>query len=289
MSFACLLLFNFLYSLTMNTSILKFVPLAFFMSFLTACGGDKPTEETTKADQTTSPSTNTIKVAVEAPYPPFVQLDSKGGFEGFDVDLLNEIGKREGFQIAIQVHSWDGIFDLLETNEADVIASGVFDTPERASKYSLSIPYHAETMVLVAGKDSLINSFNDAKGKRVAYVPSSLGETILLQLEGGKELDPALAKTGSWPVIQSVMNKSADLAIDNSSAYAYYAKQYPDQGLRAIMQDNPAWENVVFAVKKDNNELLTKLNNGITAVKADGTYDKIKSKWFGNTAIATGN
>lgn len=276
----------------MNVSALKLTSFAFLVSCLTACGGDKkPAEETAKAsEQTTAPASQpnatTLKVVLEAPYPPFVQLGSKGEYEGFDVDLLNEIGKREGFGISVEARSWNGIFDLLETKEADIVASGVFDTPERASKYGLSVPYHTETMVLIAGKDSPVNSFGEAKGKRVAYVPGSLGESILLQLEG-KELDPALAKKSSWPVIQSVMNKSADLAIDNSSSYAHYAKQYPDQGLRAITQDNPTWENVVFVVKKDNTELLNKLNNGITAVKADGTYDKIKTKWFGTASVAS--
>lgn len=274
----------------MNISILKFIPFTFAISLLTACGGDKPAQQETPKDnkQTATaeptPAGNVVKVGVEAPYPPFVQLDGKGGFEGFDVDLLNEIGKREGFSISIEIHPWNGIFDLLETKEVDVVASGAFNTPERASKYAISAPYHTDTMVLIAPKDSPITSFNEAKGKKVAYVPGSLGESILLQLEGTPTLSPELAKKGSWPAIQSVLNKSADLAIDNSSAYAYYAKQYADQGLRAIPQDNAVWEEVVFVVKKDNNELLAKLNNGIASVKADGTYDKIKSKWFSSTA-----
>lgn len=277
----------------MNISMLKFAPFAFAMSLLTACGGDKPAaqQEAAKNDGQTAaaesaPAGNVIKVGVEAPYPPFVQLDGKGGYEGFDVELLNEIGKREGFSVAIEVRPWSGIFDLLETKEIDMVASGAFNTPERASKYAISAPYHTDTMVLIAPKDSPITSFNEAKGKRVAYLPGSLGESMLLQLEGTPALNPELAKGGSWPAIQSVLNKSADLAIDNSSAYAYYSKQYADQGLRAIPQDNAVWEEVVFVVKKDNNELLSKLNNGIASVKADGTYDKIKSKWFSSTTAS---
>lgn len=276
----------------MNMSMLKLAPFAFAMSFLTACGGEKPAEEAPKpAEQTAAPAdTNnpTIKVGVESPYPPFIQLDGKGGFEGFDVELLNEIGKREGFNVAIEARQWNGIFDLLDSKEIDVVASGAFNTPERASKYATSAPYHTDTMVLIAPKDSPIATFGEAKGKKVSYLPGSLGESVLMQLEGGA-LDPSLAKGGSWPAIQSVLNKTADLAIDNSSAYAYYAKQYPDQGLKAIPQDNAVWEEVVFIVQKDNAELLAKLNNGISSVKADGTYDKIKSKWFSNTPTAASN
>jgi polar amino acid transport system substrate-binding protein len=40
-------------------------------------------------------------------------------------------------------------------------------------------------------------------------------------------------------------------------------------------------EQYGFAVKKGNAELLGKMNEGIAAIKADGSYDAIYKKYFG--------
>lgn len=272
----------------MFAQTLKIAPMALFLSVLTACGGDKPAEEAAPKAETApkvDTSLPTYKIGVETPYMPYVQLGEGGHYEGFDVDLLTEIGKREGFNIAFEPRKWDGILDLLDTKELDIVASGVFDTPERRSKYGLSVPYHSETVVLVVGKDSNVKTFEDAKSHRIAYIPGSVLEDEVRALQG-KEPDPSLAKDGSWQLIKSIIQKEVELGMETSSSYEYYAKRHQEQGLRAIYQPNAQWTNIVFAVKQDNTELLDKLNKGIASVKADGTYDKIKGKWFANTGTA---
>lgn len=271
----------------MKSLSLKLTPLALVLSLLTACGGDKPAtdaqapkaEAETKTETTPAPEGTVYNVGIESPYPPYVQLSENGDFEGFDIDILAEISKREGFSVQYQTHPWDGILDKLPAGELDIVASGVFDTPERRSKYGMSDAYHKESVVVIAPKDSTISNFNDIKGKKVAYVPGSYPADILKAVEG-KEPDPMSAVNGTWPAIRSVLQKQHDFALDTSSAYDYYNKQYPEQGLKAIYQDNPEWLNIAFATKQDNAELLGKLNKGIASIKADGTYDQIKAKWF---------
>lgn len=53
--------------------------------------------------------------------------------------------------------------------------------------------------------------------------------------------------------------------------------------LYVIQQNSTETNNVAFAVKQDNAELLVKLNKGLNAIKTDGTYDKLKAKWFAST------
>jgi polar amino acid transport system substrate-binding protein len=40
-------------------------------------------------------------------------------------------------------------------------------------------------------------------------------------------------------------------------------------------------EQYGIAIKKGNTELLQKVNQGLAAIKADGTYDQIFTKYFG--------
>ena len=40
-------------------------------------------------------------------------------------------------------------------------------------------------------------------------------------------------------------------------------------------------EDLGIAVKKDNKELLTKINSGLAKIKKNGEFTKIYKKWFG--------
>ena len=40
-------------------------------------------------------------------------------------------------------------------------------------------------------------------------------------------------------------------------------------------------EKYGIGVHKDNDELLTEINEALTEIKDDGTYDEIFMKWFG--------
>lgn len=267
----------------MKAISLKLFSASLLLTLMSACGGDKPSETTQQDKAPEAPSGTVVyKVGINTPYPPYIQPNDKGAYEGFDVDILNEIGRREGFFVDWQPRPWSGIYDLLNTSDIDIVASGGFDTEERRVKVAFSQPYNTETVVLIT-KDENAKTFNDARNKRVAYLAGGDEEAMVLELNGGKEPDLSLGTDSSWINVKKVIQGQADFSIDTSSIYAYYAKQYPDQKLYAIQQETPEVNNVAFGVKKDNTELLNKLNNGLNAIKADGTYDKIKSQWFAST------
>jgi polar amino acid transport system substrate-binding protein len=52
--------------------------------------------------------------------------------------------------------------------------------------------------------------------------------------------------------------------------------------------NDPAFapEHYGIAVKNGNAVLLGKLNDGLAAIKADGTYDQLVAKYFGPAASA---
>lgn len=222
----------------------------------------------------------TYRIGVEPMYPPFIQRVGNGEMEGFDVDLLAEIAKREGFNVQYEPRLWAGIFDLLDRNELDIIMGGAVATDERRQKWALSEPYHQVTTVLIAPEKSTIQKYTDGRGKKIAYSPGGSAKTELEKLQGTTNLDTNMSFSTSWLRVKSVMDQTSDAAIGISASFEYYADKYPDQKLRVIYPDNPEFSDVVFAVRKNDTELLAKLNRGLASVKQDGTLDKLKSKWF---------
>jgi polar amino acid transport system substrate-binding protein len=64
---------------------------------------------------------------------------------------------------------------------------------------------------------------------------------------------------------------------DSPVAVEYTAKKYADKIKIAGVIKSDKVENIGIAVKKGNKEVLDLVNKGLAAIKADGTFDKIKA------------
>lgn len=246
---------------------------------LGACGGEKQ-----QANDTTGNNSNdkvaTYRVAIEPVYPPFV-LQGPKGQEGFDVDLLNAIAEKEGFKVTYIPTLWDKLFDTLSNGEADILAGGLTIVEERKTFMDFTDPYYENAVVLVVGKNSPIQSFDDAKGKNIAYLVNTSSVKVLKEQFGTP--NTKFGFDTAWLTVKSVIQNQSDAAIGDSGAFSYYVNEYKHENLRMIYADKLPKEPNAFAVKKGNNELQAKLNKGLAALKADGTYDKLYQKWISST------
>ncbi len=249
--------------------------------FLTACGAESNhVSEQPAASQTQN--VKTYRVAVQPDLPPFIQQSNNQNnqnFVGLDVDILNEIAKREGFQLEYQPRVWATIFDLLPTNNYDIIASGAVINEDRKTKANFTEPYEKVTTTLIVKQDSNIKTFADIRGKKVASASGGAMESVLQKWHGSGNEDKIIYPSSSWLRAKSVITGESEVAIGSSLTFEYYAKLYKDQNLRVIYQEPAEWSNVAFAVNKNNPELLDKLNKGLASMKADGTFNQIVNKW----------
>ena len=51
-------------------------------------------------------------------------------------------------------------------------------------------------------------------------------------------------------------------------------------GKIAVVGDKDSYEDLGFAVKKGNSELLKKINDGLANLMENGKYDELLKKWF---------
>ena len=82
----------------------------------------------------------TVKIGTNAEYPPFESVDANGKIIGFDIDLMNAIGKAAGFTPEFTNTKWDGIFVALASGEFDAVSSAVTITEERKQDDGLQRP-----------------------------------------------------------------------------------------------------------------------------------------------------
>jgi arginine/lysine/histidine/glutamine transport system substrate-binding/permease protein len=67
--------------------------------------------------------------------------ESTGTLTGFDIDLLQAIGKEAGLNIQIESLPFDGIIPALQAGTIDGAISGITITAKRAQSVAFSSPY----------------------------------------------------------------------------------------------------------------------------------------------------
>ena len=82
-----------------------------------------------------------IKVAISADFPPFEYYNENEELYGFDVDLMNYIGERIGFDIEFVNMSFDQLFSAVMGGEVACAISAISITEERNNVIDYTIPY----------------------------------------------------------------------------------------------------------------------------------------------------
>src|SRR5689334_6004698 len=76
-----------------------------------------------------------------------------GHVVGFEVDIMNAIGRRLGVKVEFVHYDWTRLLDGLDRGDFDVAMNGLEATPERADRALLSHPYfiYGETLTVRNG------------------------------------------------------------------------------------------------------------------------------------------
>lgn len=219
----------------------------------------------------------TLSVGSDVPYPPFEEFGkSKTEFKGFDVELMEAIGRKIDREVQFQDTSFDTIFRDLAQGKFEAVASATTITPEREETVDFTNPYYlpsAQSIVVTTGSN--IESEKDLEGKTVGaqqgttgeeYVEEEIDTEELRTYPQGPDTIPAL-KAGTIDAVV-IDRPVAEKAVESDSGIEISA------GIETE-------EEYGFVVKQGSEELLDELNEGLKEVLEDGEYTKIYKKWFG--------
>jgi polar amino acid transport system substrate-binding protein len=131
--------------------------------------------------------------------------------------------------------------------------------------------------LIAVPKDSPVRGLKDLAGKKVGVVTGSTGDDVASR-EFGKT-SPDIRRFESTPVVISeLVNNGLDAAIGDNGVIAFRVQEHKQ--LKTVSDASFSKEYFGIVVKQGNKALLDKLNKGLAAVKADGTYAQIYKKWF---------
>lgn len=253
-----------------------------FSLVLSACGTAGKNTTTGKTDLLQQVKANgVLKVGVMGTYQPYNFLNKNKQMDGFDIDIAKEIAKRLGVKVEFVAQEFSGMIAGLQAKKFDTVISQMTITPERQKQMDFSDPYITNNVKVIVRQDNnTIKSINDFKGKNIGVGLGTNDETYLRTV--------ALPKVGPFNIktYDDVITSLKDLdagRIDATINNMYAIKPVVEKNgfkIKAVGAPVKA-DKAGIAVRKGNPEFVKKINSILSAMKKDGTYDKIFVKWFG--------
>ena len=220
-----------------------------------------------------------ITVAGDAYFPPFEFLDERDGlkvYRGFNIDLIRAVFAKTDLELQFLPLPWEEALRALQEGRVDAVGGMKYDA-ERAHYFDFSEEYLISSLaIFVARENSIIVELSDLENRRIAVQK----DDIAYQKLKNRVLELTATVTQE-EAIKLLLAGKVDAVVGNRMA-----GQYIVQRLGAMERVksvggfiNP--ERYGFAVRRGNEELLAKFNEGLRKVKTDGTFDQIYFKWFG--------
>lgn len=221
----------------------------------------------------------TLKMGIEAAYPPFNNKDASGQVVGFDKEIGDALCAKMKAECSVVTSDWDGIIPALNAKKFDFLISSLSITEERKAAVDFTDPYYSNKLQFIAPKDVDFKTDKDSlKGKTIGTQRATLAGTWLEDTYGD-DIKVSLYDTQENAYLDLTSGRVDAILADK---YANYDWLKTDAGKNYEFKGDPVVESdkIGIAVRKGDTELRNKLNAALKEIVADGTYKKINDKYF---------
>jgi PAS domain S-box-containing protein len=221
-----------------------------------------------------------IVVAVQKAYPHYEYVED-GEVRGFNVEILQAIAERLGMQIEWRPMLWSEAYNALEAGDVALLCMPISEKREERFDFTAESISNSSLAMFVPNSFSGPVKLEDLAGLTVAIKDASIAQEILAQ---------KIQKAIAVPVDDDLR---ALRYVEKGWAAAYLGDLYTGlylvrrHGLDKIkVVGGPlSLGSVRIAVKKGNDQLLSKLNEELTSLKKSPEYERIRDKWFGEASV----
>lgn len=234
------------------------------------------------ANEFTRPQGDTLAVAIEMS--PLTYAYSGDTVTGFDYEVLRDICRQHDQPVVFQPFTpLDYAFKGLESGQFDLVIANLPATSEMRKKFAVTEPIFTDRAVLVqrATADSSLQINN---GRQLASNDVWIAANSPLRTR----LENLAAESGDSITIKSDAAYNAELlcimvaqgkierAVVNESVARQMAADYPDLDISVPISFS---QFQTWLVKRDNKQLLDKLDQWIKAYKSTRNYEELLQKY----------
>ena len=201
---------------------------------------------------------------------------------GIDPDLATELGRKLGVRFTFVNTPFDQLIPSLRASRFDVIISSMTATAERARQISFLEYFQAGTSILVAsGNPERIGSMADLCGQTVTLQEGTIHEELVAAQQprcGARRIKARPLASGTQVVLEVKFGR-ADAALADFPVAAYNAKVSGQGHDFQVVGEQIDPGPYGIGLRKDDAELQSVLQAALREIIADGSYDRVLTKW----------
>jgi polar amino acid transport system substrate-binding protein len=224
-----------------------------------------------------------IRIASEGARPPYNYIDN-GELAGFEIDLGHELCARMKVTCTFVAQDWDSLIPGLIERQYDAIMAAMEMSDERREKIAFSKPYvRMPASFLVNNKSTLHDISPDGlAGKMIGVENGSPEQAFLDDVYKKSEIK----RYGSMEeAILDLAEERIDTAIGDKDALVDFLKNRREGKCCRLIADaprDPAYfgDGMGIGLRKEDLVLRAAFDKAIDEVMADGTFAKIRAKYF---------
>lgn len=218
-------------------------------------------------------------VGTDAAYAPFESESAGNIIQGFDIEIIQAIASKASLHLKIINTPWEGLFNQLESGDRDILISAITINDERRKVMDFSEPYFNAIQLIAVPQNSKVTRFSDLKTVKVGVQTGTTGDDVTSRLLG-KNNSNIKRFEGTPLALQELANGGVDAVVADNGVIINFLKNNP-KTFKTVSDPSFARETYGIAVKKGRTDLMTKINDGLAAIKKDGTYERIYKSYFG--------
>ena len=223
-----------------------------------------------------------LRVAVDAPYPPFAMLDKRGNLSGFDVDIANALCAELKRTCVIKAVPFDDIIPAIVAGDIDIGIAGMGPSEERRKLVDFTDKYFRSLSIYIEKKGSALSvTPAGLKGLRIGVQSGTMQDGYLKKHFNATST--IISVENHEDVLSMLSKGELDLAlVDGLAGYAYL-KTPAGEGLETAggpLETDDIMNASCIAVSKKQPELREAINMAIQAIRRSGEYGKINRRYF---------
>ncbi|RCV90601.1 transporter substrate-binding domain-containing protein [Billgrantia montanilacus] len=220
-----------------------------------------------------------VKVVTDPSFVPFEMLDpDTGEMIGFDMDIINEVADRAGFEVDLTTMEFAGIIPAVQTGSQEIAIAGVTITEERAEIVDFSDPYYDSGLqIIVRAENDSVETIEDLEGLSVATRIGSTSYDFLQETLGDSaDITPY---PGNSDMYMALLGRNVDAAFYDAPNVSYFSQTRGEGRTKVV---GPLYEGQQYGIVfHKGSQWVEPVNEALAEMQEDGTYDEIYQKWFG--------
>jgi ABC-type amino acid transport substrate-binding protein len=242
---------------------------------LGGCGGGKESPDAFSSMK----KFKSVRILTDAVNLPF-EFGAGTGVQGLDVDIGSEIAKDLGYEVKWVKSPFARLFEILKNGEAELVISSISITPERKKEFAMSEPYFDSGNTIARRQDKVdIKDLASLAGKKVGVQSGTTGDMFMAAQKTAAGVN--IIKFPTLDDALGALNRTEIDAVVGDEPILTYSIYKSFANLMTI-GIHLTEEKYAVVARKDDKELITKVNATLERLKKSGELENLKAKWFQN-------